>query len=174
MFQASLIYRCRVMFFSSYLSAVCSVFPQCEGRFAAADGQQAVIWTCGLPLASGDQMSTVRDHSSHCVYLRDSPPLQPSITPALHRSLCLLRRASRPCPPTRSLFLLFLYADITCVSHLSHMFKGHIRTHPVRIQFQGVLRLTSKNSTSYFWLTWRLRPVCFADHYHNICKTMWF
>lgn len=77
-----------VSIFSSYLSTVCS-----GGKCAAADGQQAVIWTCGLTLASGDQMSTVRDHSSHCVYLRDSPPLQPSIAPSL--SLCLPERAPR-------------------------------------------------------------------------------
>lgn len=80
-------------------------------------------------------MSTIRDHSSHCVYLRDSPPLQPSITPYLSRSVYF----GEPPGSAPPLSPLFFYADITCVSHLSHMFmfRGHMQTFQHAQGFQG-------------------------------------
>lgn len=124
----SLISRSYVVFFSSYLSTGCRVFLQGEEKCAAADGQQAVIWTWILLMASGDQMSTVRDQSSHCVDLRDSPPLQPSIlslAPLISESL---RALSIPSP--RSSFSSML----TCVSPFSYVYFQE-KTYEMEIQF---------------------------------------
>lgn len=73
-----------------------------------------------------------------------------------------LRALPLPLPPP---LLLFFYADITCVSHLSHMlmFRG-------QIQFQDVIQLTPKNyiclifSAAHLRLKWKFRQFCFANH----------
>ena len=137
--------------------SVCRVFPQCEGKCAAADGQQAVIWTCGLPLASGDQMSTVRDHSSHCVYLRDSPPLQPSITPSF--SLALFTSESlQATPPPHVLSSSSMLTSLLCLTFLTSWCSGNISNHKYNHK-----KLHMYFSAAHLWL-----KVCF------ICRIGWF
>lgn len=124
-------------------------------RCTAADRQQAVIWTCGLPLASEDQISTVRDHSSHCVYLRDSLLFS---LPSLPLSLCLpqesLQAGPLPLPsPPHSLTSSSMLTSPVCLTFLTCLCLGSIsKICLIQITFQDVIHLTLKNYIIYLLL----------------------